>query len=541
MIDGDMSHWATQDCGAPREVTVGELLREASDQAPARVALVEAAPAGSPSRTWTYRDLLTQAEQAARALAARFEPGDRVAIWAPNTGTWMVLQQALSLAGLVSVPLNPAYRERELVYALTQSGARGLFHADNHRGFDMAGLVPRVSAQCPDVAEVVSLEDWDNFVASGDPVRDLPRVRPQDPLAILYTSGTTGQPKGALLHHMGVVNQAHLVAQRAGLATGGVWINAMPLYHMAGGGVTALGVISMQGTQVIMPEFDAGEMLRLFEAHRGTHALLVPTMLISLLEHPDLRRRDLTSVETILSGAATVPAELVKRTTSTLNCRFSILFGQAETHGVISQTTVDDSPEDQSLTIGRPLPWLEVKIADPETGATLPLGAAGEICCRGYQNMLEYFRMPEATAATIDGDGWLHSGDLGAMDERGYLRIAGRLKEMIIRGGLNIYPREIEDVLFGHPQIADVAVIGVPDDRWGEQVAAVVRVHDGFGRPTLDSLKEYCTDRMARHKAPTQWYFVDHFPLTPTGKIQKFALTSMVAAGDLRAHVIEPS
>lgn len=537
-----VSYWSPQGVGVPREVTVGDLLREAREAAPDRVAVIEETSDGTtPCRTWTYAELLEEAERAAVSLLSRFDPGDKVAVWAPNTGTWIVLQQALALAGLVSVPLNPAYRERELVYALNQSGARGLFYSEGHRGFDMESMVQQLRAECPDLQDTCCLRDWSDFVDGAQDDVALPEVAPRDPLAILYTSGTTGQPKGAYLHHMGVVNQAHLVTQRAGLSDGGVWVNAMPLYHMAGCGVTSLGVISQYGTHVVMPEFDPGEMLRIFEVHGGTHSLLVPTMLIALLEHPDLGRRRLDSIETIMSGASAVPADLVRRTTTTLNCRFSILFGQAETHGVITQTGVGDSAEDQSSTIGQPLPWIEVRVADVDTGAVVPTGDHGEICCRGYQNMLEYYRMPEATAATIDEDGWLHTGDLGAMDDRGFLQITGRLKEMIIRGGLNIYPREIEDVLFAHPAVAEVAVVGIPDERWGEQVAAVIRLTDGAEPPAPQDLKEFCAARMARFKAPASWFFVDGYPLTPTGKVQKFALTDLIASGQLSSSVREPA
>jgi fatty-acyl-CoA synthase len=357
-----------------------------------------------------------------------------------------------------------------------------------------------------------------------------------DPLQVQYTSGTTGFPKGALLHHKGLVNEATFVAERAGMANGGVYVNAMPMYHIGGGAVTSFGAVAMHGTFVILPGFDAGLLLETFETYRGTHTLVVPTMLIAMLDHPDRVTRDLSSLQTIMSGAAAVPAALVHRTIDLLGCQFSILFGQTEMHGVISQTRVTDAPQDQADTVGQPLPRLEVKIADVATGKIVPLGEQGEICCRGYQNMLAYFDMPEATAATIDAAGWLHMGDLGTMDDRGFIKVTGRLKDMIVRGGMNIYPREIEEFLHTHPAVAEAAVVGVPDEVWGEQIAAVIRLAPGLataGRPTADEMRAFCRAQMSAHKTPRYWSFIDAMPATPTGKIQKFVLRDQLAQGDL--------
>jgi fatty-acyl-CoA synthase len=253
-------------------------------------------------------------------------------------------------------------------------------------------------------------------------------------------------------------------------------------------------------------------------------------MLISLLEHPDVRARDLSSLETVMSGASAVAESLVHKCQDQLGSAFSILFGQTEMHGVISQTSVTDAPADQARTVGRPLPELEIKIADPASGDITPIGTPGEICCRGYQTMLEYYNMPGETAATIDVDGWLHMGDLAAMDNRGFITITGRVKEMIIRGGLNIYPREIEELLFGHPSVADAVVIGVPDERWGEQIAAVLQLRSTDG-VAPEALKMWCRERIAAHKTPAHWYLVDQFPVTPSGKVQKFILKEDIIEG----------
>jgi fatty-acyl-CoA synthase len=526
------SYWPATDGEPVRDLTLGEALREAAAAAPDRVALVDGVADPAARRTWTYAEFLREAERAARALLVRFHPGDRIGIWAPNSAEWIILQQGISLAGMVMVAANPAYRSRELSFILSQSGAVGLFHADSYRGADLTAIVAELRSELPELTDVVSFSDFDQFLESGREGQELPAVAPTDPIQIQYTSGTTGFPKGALLQHKGLVNEAHFVALRAGMADGDVYINAMPMYHIGGGAVTSFGAVAMHGTFVIMPGFDAGLMLELFETYRGTHSLLVPTMLLAVLDHPDRPSRDLSSLKTVMSGASAVPAALVHRTIDLLGCRFSILFGQTEMHGVISQTRTTDSPSDQSETVGQPLEQLEVKIADLLTQEPLPIGEQGEICCRVYQNMVGYYEMPEATASTIDTDGWLHMGDLGTMDERGFLRVTGRLKDMIIRGGLNIYPREIEELLSTHPAVADVAVVGVPDEAWGERIAAVVVLRPGMTADT-EELRQFCQAQLSAHKAPSHWVFVDQLPVTPTGKTQKFLLRQQLASGEL--------
>ncbi|WP_433781457.1 AMP-binding protein [Actinomycetospora sp. CA-101289] len=534
------SYWPAEP-GEVRDVTVCETIRHAAATVPDRLALVDCVADPAARREWTYAEFLADAERTARALLARFAPGDRIAVWAPNSAVWVVLQQGAALAGVVMVALNPAYRARELEYVLRQSGAVGLFCVDSYRDFAMRDLVEDLRADLPDLREVFSFSDWDAFLETGDPSTTLPTVSPDDLLQIQYTSGTTGFPKGAMLHHKGLVNEATFVADRSGLDDGGVYINAMPMFHIGGGAVTSFGAWAKRGTFVILPGFDPGHLLEAFETYRGTHALLVPTMLISVLDHPDRPRRDLSSVQTILSGAAAVPAALVRRTMDLLGCRFSILFGQTETHGVISQTRVTDEPEDQANTVGQPLPQLEVKIADPVTGEPAPIGEQGEICCRGYQNMLGYYALPDETVATIDADGWLHLGDIGNMDARGYLQVTGRIKDMIIRGGMNLYPAEIEAVLTGHPAIETAAVIGVPDDTWGEQVGAVLRVRPTHERPSVDELTAFLRGQLAPHKTPVFWAYRSDLPMTPSGKIQKFVLREEVVKGLLTFDEVRPT
>ena len=531
------SYWPA-DLSVPlREQTIADLLRSAAARFPDLIALVDGQADATRRRTWTYSQLLDAAERVAHGLLERFAPGARVAIWSPNCPEWVILQQGLSLAGLVMVALNPSYRRQELGYALRQSRAAGLFFAESYRGFDMAELVHELRPELPHLEHAWSFGDWDDFLASGAERRSvgasLPTVSPSDPVQIQYTSGTTGFPKGALLHHRGVVNASALAGKRARITDGSVFVNAMPMYHIGGGSVTELGTMAACGTFVLLPDFDPGLILELIEAYSGTHSLLVPTMLVAVLDHPTRPARDVSSFEVVMSGATTVPASLVNRAKETFGCDVVISFGQTELHGIISQTEADDSADDQENTIGRPMPQVEVCILDIDTGAVARLGEQGEICARGYQTMLEYFDLPDETAATIDSEGWLHMGDLGSMDERGYLRITGRLKDMIIRGGLNIYPREIEDLLFSHPGVAEVAVVGIPDEVWGEVVGAVIRPADPAHLPTVEELRAYCRDDLAAFKTPSVWFVAEAFPLTPSGKIQKFVLIERATAGAL--------
>src|ERR1700712_755005 len=371
------SHWLAEP-GEVRDITVCEVLRHAAATVPDRLALVDCLEDPTARKEWTYAEFVADAERAARALLARFSPGDRIALWAPNSAEWIILQQGVSMAGMVLVALNPAYRAREMEFVLRQSRATGLFCVESHRGFDMLTLATSLQERLPELREVSSFGGWEEFLASGDPTRVLPEIKPHDMIQVQYTSGTTGFPKGAMLHHMGLVNEATFVAERAGMSDGGVYINAMPMYHIGGGAVTSFGAWAKRGTFVILPGFEPGLLLEAFETYRGTHTLVVPTMLIAMLDHPDLSSRDLSSLQTILSGAASVPASLVRRTMQLLGCQFSILFGQTETHGVISQTRVTDSPEDQADPVGQPLPQLEVKIADPLTGEPTAVGVQGE-------------------------------------------------------------------------------------------------------------------------------------------------------------------
>ncbi|MDT7679695.1 MAG: fatty-acyl-CoA synthase [Pseudonocardiales bacterium] len=533
-----LSHLAADRSEALVEITIGELLRQNAAAAPDRLALVEGTPDRGMRRTWTYAELLSTAETVAAALLARFHPGERIAVWAPNRAEWVLLQQGAALAGLVLVTVNPAYRAAELGYVLRQSRVSGIFHDGVYRDYDMAAAVAQHLGTLPDLREIVCFDDWATFLARADMGRPLPTVNPQDPAQIQYTSGTTGAAKGAVLHHRGVVNASRFVALRSDFRPGEVWVNAMPMFHVGGGVLTEIGAFSQRGTYVLTTEFEPALLLELIESYRGTITLLVPTMLNALLRHPDLAVRDMSGLRTVMSGSTVVPAALVDRVRTSLGCNLTIVFGQTELHGVITQTDVDDPPENQSTTIGRPLPQVEVKIVDPATGETLPRGHPGEICARGYQTMLGYFERPEESAATLDTAGWLHTGDIGEMDGRGYLTITGRLKDMIIRGGENVYPRELEDLLHTYPGIAEVAVIGIRDEHWGERVAAVVSPVDQLSPPDPRQLREHCRTHLAQYKAPTDWFFTRALPRTPTGKIQKFILRRRVETGELTPTLV---
>jgi fatty-acyl-CoA synthase len=539
-----MSSWPADTTEEIWDVTVDDLLRRAAREVPDRVALVDGTVDPAQRRSWTYAEFLAQSEQAARALLKRFSPGDRIAIWAPNCAEWLIARQGVSMAGMVLVALNPAYRSEETRFVLRQSGAAGIFLTPSYRGQDLSAVLDGVRADLPDLVQVINLDTFDEFLAEGvapDGIEPpaLPEVRPNDAMQIQYTSGTTGFPKGAVLHHRGLVNEARFVSERAGMTDGAVNVNAMPMYHIGGGAVTSFGVLAFRGTFVVMHAFEPGLMLEALATHRGTHSLLVPTMLQAMLEHPSFGSVDLSAMRTVMSGASAVPASLVQRTKQAFGCDFSILFGQTEMHGVISQTRTSDSAQDQAETVGQPLPHLEVKVIDPLSGEIVPVGERGEICCRGYQVMLGFHEAPEATAATIDEDGWLHMGDLGTMDERGFLAITGRLKDMVIRGGMNLYPAEVEETLSKHDAIAEVSVIGVPDEQWGEQLAAICRLASGAEAPTVDDLRAWCRERLSAHKAPFYWAFVPALPTTPTGKVQKFVLRDEVA--NARIELLRPT
>ncbi|NND75127.1 MAG: AMP-binding protein [Ilumatobacter sp.] len=514
-----------------RETTLGGILREAADAHPDRIALVDGSPDPAARRRWTYRELHEEATSVAQALSTRFTPGERIAVWAPNSPEWVILEFGCAMAGLVIVTVNPGFRAGELSYVLTQSGAAGLFVVSDFRGNPMFATAMQVQPECRDLREIIRFDDWGDFVGTASEFRgELPEPTPDDAVMIQYTSGTTGFPKGAFLHHRGLTNNAAHFFDRMGLGEGSVMVGTMPLFHTAGSVMGVLGCVGSASTHVIVEAFEPGLVLALLDEYEAEAMVGVPTMLIAMLEHPTFADRDLSHLKGVCSGGSLVPDALVRRFEADLGAPFTIVFGQTECSPVATMTHPTDTIEDKAGTIGLPMPNVEVKIIDTETGATQPIGAIGEFCTRGYHVMRGYFEMAEQTAETIDDEGWLHTGDLCAMDSRGYCTVEGRLKDMIIRGGENIYPKEIEELLFQHAAVGEVAVVGLPDDTWGETVGAFIRPapdHD----VDKNTLFAYLREHLAPHKTPKQWFVIDEFPFTGSGKIQKYKLREQWQAG----------
>jgi fatty-acyl-CoA synthase len=541
MLTG-VAHWTVDTTEPALELTTGDLLREAARDAGTQTAIIEAALPGAPSlggaeradRRWTYRQLLADAEQSAHWLLTQFSPGERITIWAPNIPEWVILQYGAALAGLTIVTANPALRVAELRYVLEQSRSAGLFHTAAFRGSDMTVIAREAATGLPELRSISCFTDWRATVGAHRSGGSLPAVRPGDAAQIQYTSGTTGFPKGALLHHRGLVTNAKLMIGRTQLPRGGTMVSAMPLFHTAGCAMGVLGCAHQRAGYVMCQLFDPGLVLTAAQDHRADLLPGVPTMLLAMLAHPGFDQFDLSRLSGVLSGGSPVPPELAHRVEQRFGVRFTTVYGQTELSPVVTQTSPDDSPEDKATTAGRPLPQVEVVIRDPVTGETVPTGRPGEICARGYQAMLGYFDMPERTAETIDPDGWVHTGDLGMLDDRGYLQVTGRIKDMIIRGGENIYATEIEQVLFGHPGVHDVAVLGLPDPIWGEIVAAVLVPAQAGQLPPVSELHDLCRTNLAPHKTPARWFGVTELPLTGSGKIQKFRLREQIDGGELK-------
>ena len=503
------------------DVTIGGLLREVAARIPDTEALVEGLPDGSAGRRWTFAELLADAERLARSLAARYRPGERIAVWAPNVPDWVVLEYAAALAGLVLVTVNPSYQARELDYVLRQSRAAGLFLIEEFRGNPMGAIAEKVAAGIPALREVVDLRD--EAVLYGDPRAELPAVETNDPVQIQYTSGTTGFPKGVVLSHRNLANNARLFLQAAGIRESERMIGLTPLFHTMGCSMGVLGSLQVGGAYVPLLAFDPDAALDLIEREKLAWTLCVPTMARALVEAQRANPRDLSSLRFLGAGGAMVPPELVRAVRDDLGAHICVAYGQTESSPLITTCRPEDDFADVCTTIGRPALACEVGIFDPATDEVLPCGTVGEIRARSYATMLGYNDDPEATAEAVDAEGWLHTGDLGTMDDRGFVRITGRVKDMIIRGGENLFPAEIENVLLEHASVAEAAVVGVPDERLGEAIAAFVRLAPGSALD-VEALRAHCRSLISPQKCPAHWQAVESWPLTGSGKIKKFEL-----------------
>ncbi|WIN00558.1 AMP-binding protein [Actinoplanes oblitus] len=490
-----------------------------------RDALVDCAS----GRTWSYAQLRAVVDAVALGLRRLgVTKGDRVGIWAPNCPEWVFLQYATARLGAVLVTINPAYRTHELRYVLRQSGIRTLVAARSFKTSDYAAMIAETRGECPDLRDVILIGEpsWTELTGAGDDPAVLDEIEatlhPDDPINIQYTSGTTGFPKGATLSHRNILNNGYLVGELIDYTEADRICIPVPFYHCFGMVMGNLAATSHGAAMVIpAPGFDPALTLRAVAGQRCTSLYGVPTMFIAMLHHPDFATFDLSSLRTGIMAGSPCPVETMKQVIDRMGMtEVSICYGMTETSPVSCQTRTDDSLDRRVATVGRVGPHLEVKVVDSH-GATVPIGEAGELCTRGYSVMLGYWEQPDKTAEAIDPDGWMHTGDLAVMDADGYLRITGRIKDLIIRGGENISPREVEEFLLTHPDIIDAQVIGVPDEKYGEEVMAWVRMKPGTTPLDAAGLRTFCSGKLAHYKIPRYVRIVDDFPMTVTGKIRK--------------------
>ncbi|MGE8060028.1 fatty acid CoA ligase family protein [Pseudomonas sp. NPDC089547] len=538
--------------GDQAKALLSQCIGDAFDTTVARFPDREALVVRHQALRYTWQQLAEAVDQHARALMALgVQPGDRLGIWAPNCAEWCITQFASAKVGAILVNINPAYRFSELDYALGQSGCRWVICADAFKTSDyhamLLGLIPGLASgqpgalnceRFPELRGVVSLAAapppgflaWHALQARAQVVsrealaERQAQLRCDDPINIQYTSGTTGFPKGATLSHSNILNNGYMVGESLGLTEHDRLVVPVPLYHCFGMVMANLGCMT-HGSTLIYPNdaFDPLATLRAVAEEKATALYGVPTMFIAELDHPQRGEFDLSSLRTGIMAGATCPIEVMRRVIGEMHmAEVQIAYGMTETSPVSLQTGPDDDLERRVTSVGRTQPRLENKVVDAD-GNTVPRGEIGELCTRGYSVMLGYWNNPKATAESIDGEGWMHTGDLAVMDEQGYVRIVGRSKDMIIRGGENIYPRELEEFFFTHPAVADVQVIGVPCSKYGEEIVAWVRLHPGHAA-SEDELREWARARIAHFKVPRYFRFVDEFPMTVTGKVQKFRM-----------------
>ncbi len=478
----------------------------------------------------TYTEFFGLVEKAARGLMARgIEKGDRVGIWSPNRYEWTVVQYATAQMGAILVNINPAYRSHELEYVLNQAGIRLLIHSAAFRAADYTAMVREVRARCSQLEQTLVLDtEWESLLAESQKVGSEALVEREDslqfddPINIQYTSGTTGFPKGATLSHNNILNNGFFIGEGLKYTERDRVCIPVPFYHCFGMVLGNLACTTHGSCMVIPAEaFDPLACMEAVQKERCTSLYGVPTMFIGELDHPRLPEFDFSTLRTGIMAGAPCPVEVMKKVQTLMHMPdVTICYGMTETSPVSCQTAIGDPLEKQVATVGRVHPHVEIKIIDPETGRIVPRGSPGEFCTRGYSVMLGYWGNPEATRIAIDAAGWMHTGDIAVMDEDGYSNITGRIKDMIIRGGENIYPREIEEFLYAHPEISDVQVIGVPSEKYGEEVMAWVKLREN-ATATGEDLASYCKGKIASYKIPHYWKFVDSFPMTVTGKVRK--------------------
>ncbi len=519
------------------EETIGDNFRRTASTYAEREALVEVAS----GRRWTWAELDRDVAALARGLmGASIAKGDRVGVWAPNCAEWTILQYAAAEVGAVLVNVNPAYRTHELAYVVNQSGLRLLVAASSYKTSDYRAMIEEVAGECDTLERAVHLDtdDWTALVAQGDAVADadlaerMASLDPGDAINIQYTSGTTGFPKGATLSHRNILNNGFFTTELINLTPEDRLCIPVPFYHCFGMVMANLGCTSHGATMVIpAPGFDPEITLRTLAQERCTGVYGVPTMFIAMQNHPTFAEHDLSAVRTGIMAGSICPVEVMKHCVDDMHMsEVSIAYGMTETSPVSCQTRADDDLERRTATIGRVHPHVEIKVVDPVTGDTLPRGEAGEFCTRGYSVMLGYWQEEEKTREAIDSDGWMHTGDLAVMREDGYCNIVGRIKDMVIRGGENIYPREIEEFLYTHPDVEDVQVIGVPDERYGEELCAWIRVKDGSEPLDAEAVRAFASGKLAHYKIPRYVKVVEDFPMTVTGKIRKVQMREESAA-----------
>ena len=529
MADGELSYSKGAAEPALLESTIGEALAATARQFPDREALVDCAA----GRRWTYADFHRDVRKLASGLlGAGIAKGDRVGVWAPNRWEWTITQFATAEIGAILVNINPAYREYELEYALNKSGIRQVISAVAHKDSDYAAMLDAVAPRCPTVTDIVFMGSprWEELAGADIDEPALEAVEQtldrDDAINIQYTSGTTGSPKGATLTHRNILNNGYLVGALMEYTEQDRICIPVPFYHCFGMVMGNLAAITHGAAMVIpAPGFDPVDTLKAVQEERCTSLYGVPTMFIAELGLPSFAEFDLSSLRTGIMAGSPCPAEVMRKVIEQMHMGdVGICYGMTETSPVSTQTRPRDSFEQRVHTVGRVGPHLEVKVVDPVSGETVPRGETGEFCTRGYSVMRGYWEDPAKTAEAIDSEGWMHTGDLATMDADGYLRITGRMKDMVIRGGENIYPREIEEFLYTHPDIADAQVIGVPDDKYGEELMVWAKLRAGSPELTIEELREFCAGKLARYKVPRYLRIVEDFPMTVTGKIRKMEM-----------------